>query len=112
MPSYTGRCAQHGDFDEHMKVSEFLSAGLLCPICGGESRVVIRKAPGILGPLPTKRLDIDQIGQSFGSAAEQRAYFQDHPDRVVVSKDDSAFVRHRDMAREKADKAAKRRGLC
>lgn len=111
MPSYTGRCAQHGEFDDYMKVSQFLSDGLKCPNCGEESRVVIRKAPGILGPLPTKRLDIDQIGQSFGSVAEQKAYFARHPDRAIVSKDDSEFVRHRDMAREKADKAAKRMGF-
>ena len=111
MPNYTGRCTGHGEFEEYMGVSQYLSEGLKCPDCGEDSRVVIRKAPGIIGPLPTKRLNIDQIGQSFGSAAEERAYFKNRPDRVVVAKNDTEFIRHRDLAREKADIAAKRLGF-
>lgn len=111
MPSYTGRCTEHGEFDEYIKVAQYLSEGLRCPDCGQEARVVIRKAPGIIGPLPTKRLNIDQIGQSFGSAAEEKAYFKRHPNRAIVAKNDTEFVRHRDLAREKADTAAKRMGF-
>ena len=111
MPSYTGRCEKHGEFDDIMKVSQFLSEGLKCPVCHEVVRVVIRKAPGILGPLPTRRRDINQIGQSFGSRAEEKAYFARHPDRVIVDKDDSAFTKHRDLAYEKAEKAAKRMGF-
>lgn len=110
MPSYTGRCTQHGEFDDFMKVTEFLSGGLHCPNCGEDSAVVIRKAPGLIGPMPSKRLEINQIGQSFESVAEEKAYFKSHPDRAIVAKNDAAFVRHRDMAREKADNAAKRMG--
>ena len=110
MPSYAGRCEKHGEFYEIMKVSQYLSDGLNCPICEEPARVIIRKAPGVLGPLPTKRRNIEQIGQSFGSRAEEKAYFARHPDRVIVDKNDSVFINHRDLAREKAEKAAKRMG--
>tara|TARA_R110002012_G_scaffold173080_3_gene337863 strand:+ start:171 stop:449 length:279 start_codon:yes stop_codon:yes gene_type:complete len=60
--------------------------------------------------MPSKRLNIDQIGRSFGSRAEEKAYFARHPNRAIVAKDDTAFINHRDLAREKAEKAAKRMG--
>lgn len=110
MPSYTGRCEAHGEFDEILKVSQYLLDGLKCPICHEAVRVIIRKAPGVIGPMPSKRLDIDQIGQSFGSRAEEKAYFARHPNRAIVAKNDAAFVNHRDLAREKAEKAARRMG--
>jgi hypothetical protein len=111
MANYTGRCTEHGEFDDEMRMTEFAKNGLLCPTCGKHANVVIRNAPPTLGPLPSKRLDIGQIGQSFSSLSEERAYFKSHPDRVIVGKGDATFRAHRDLACEKANSAAKRMGF-
>lgn len=111
MANYTGRCAEHGEFEDEMRMTDFMKDGLCCPDCNVPASVVIRNPPPVLGPLPTRRRDIGQIGQSFGSLAEEKAYFKARPDRVMVGKNDSSFRAHRDLACEKANSAAKRMGF-
>jgi len=110
MPLYEGECRHGcGRFEEVMKLYEYESDGLLCPECGLHARTIICATPTI-GPMPSKPRVIDQIGQSFTSRGEERAYFEKHPDRKVVAPNDPAFINHRDQAREKADKKAKTLG--
>tara|TARA_R100001143_G_scaffold62697_1_gene66727 strand:- start:211 stop:495 length:285 start_codon:yes stop_codon:yes gene_type:complete len=61
--------------------------------------------------MPSKPLHIDQIGQTFYSEAEKRAYFAKRPDRQIVEPGDSAFTKHKDLAREKAENVSKRMGF-
>ena len=95
-----------------MRASEYLEQGtLFCPVCKEEAVTLIRKAPAIIGPLPSKQLDIKQIGQNFSSAEEQRAYFARRKDRAIVSKDDPMWTNHRDSVRNQADQTAKTLGF-
>ena len=61
--------------------------------------------------MPSKPLHIDQIGQTFYSEAEKRAYFAKRPDRCLVDPGDSSFLRHKDLAREKAENISKKLGF-
>ena len=111
MPTYSGRCEEHGDFEDIMKVAEYVDAGsLFCPECGEKARTIISAIPTI-GAMPSKPLKIDQIGQTFHSEAEKRAYFKRRPDRMLVDPGDSSFTKHRDLAHEKAERQAKRQGF-
>lgn len=110
MPLYEGRCSEHGNFEVMRTVNEYvLNAGLNCPECGHRAKTIIAPVRTI-GPMPSKPLVIEQIGQTFNSRAEERRYFESHPDRRIVSPDDSSFLKLRDDAREQAEKAAKRMG--
>tara|TARA_R110002020_G_scaffold255665_5_gene469426 strand:+ start:1094 stop:1519 length:426 start_codon:yes stop_codon:yes gene_type:complete len=107
---YEGECRHGcGRFEDVLKLAEYEADGLLCPECGLQARTIIN-ATLTVGPMPSKPRVIEQIGQSFTSRAEERAYFAKRPDRRVVGADDSAFINHRDQAREKADKKAKLMG--
>jgi|7_EtaG_2_1085326.scaffolds.fasta_scaffold05703_5 putative FmdB family regulatory protein len=111
MPLYEGRCSAHGTFEEILSVNEYvLNAGLNCPECGHHAKTIIAPVRTI-GPMPSKPLVIDQIGQTFHSKAEQRAYFDKHPNRRIVDPSDSSFVALKDNAREAAETAAKKLGF-
>tara|TARA_R110002020_G_scaffold366621_5_gene578646 strand:+ start:293 stop:727 length:435 start_codon:yes stop_codon:yes gene_type:complete len=110
MPTYSGRCDEHGEFEDLMKIKDYIRAGgLTCPICEKRATTIINAVPTI-GAMPSKPLRVDQIGQTFHSEAEKRAYFKRHPDRVFVDPNDSSFTKHRDLAAEKAELAAKKLG--
>jgi hypothetical protein len=112
MPTYNGRCDEHGEFEDMMKASEYLRQdGLYCPVCKKSATTLIRTAPAIVGPLPSKTLEIDQIGQNFSSPEEKRAYFNKRKDRVIVSKNDSRWTEHYDSVRNHADQTAKAQGF-
>jgi len=112
MPTYTGRCTDCGEFDEVMRATEYLNlGGLSCPFCKKEAVTIIRNAPAFIGPRGCQALHIDQIGQTFHTPEEQRAYFAKRPDRVLVSPNDSSFRNLRDDAHNKADKKAKTLGF-
>tara|TARA_R100000700_G_C3162831_1_gene138522 strand:+ start:1034 stop:1459 length:426 start_codon:yes stop_codon:yes gene_type:complete len=112
MPTYTGMCVPHGEFEAIKKASEYIrDGGLFCPVCNEKATTIIRKAPAVIGPLPSKQLSIDQIGRSFSSPEEQRAYFNHRKDRVIVGKDDSAWINHRDSVRNQADRTARKQGF-
>ena len=111
MPLYEGECKSGcGRFEDIMKLREYEVEGLICPECGSKARTVI-SAIRTVGPMSSKPLVIDQIGQTFTSKAQMRRYFKAHPDRRIVDPNDTAFKNHRDLAREKADKAAKLHGF-
>tara|TARA_R100001082_G_scaffold81868_1_gene48789 strand:- start:2344 stop:2778 length:435 start_codon:yes stop_codon:yes gene_type:complete len=112
MPTYNGRCDECGEFEDMMKASEYLKAGgLTCPSCKKSATTLIRTAPAIVGPLPSKTLEIDQIGQNFSSPEEKRAYFNKRKDRAIVSKSDSRWTDHYDAVRNQADRTAKSQGF-
>ena len=111
MPTYNGRCDSCGEFEDMMKASEYLKAGgLTCPACAKPATTLIRTAPAIIGPLPSKTLEINQIGQNFSSPEEKRAYFARRGDRAIVSKNDSRWTDHYDAVRNQADQTAKKQG--
>jgi putative FmdB family regulatory protein len=112
MPTYTGKCDSCGEFEDIMKVSEYIKQdGLICPSCSKRAKTLIRSAPGIIGPLPTKTLEIDQIGQNFASPEEKRAYFARRKDRAIVSKNDARWTNYYDSVRNQADQSAKVQGF-
>tara|TARA_R110000824_G_scaffold82527_3_gene206898 strand:+ start:3030 stop:3455 length:426 start_codon:yes stop_codon:yes gene_type:complete len=112
MPTYTGRCTSCGDFEEIMKASEYIKLkGLTCPSCKEGAATVIRNAPAFIGPRVSSSLKIEQIGQTFNSPEEQRAYFAKRPDRALVSPTDTSFRNLRDDAYNQADKKAKAMGF-
>ena len=112
MPTYNGRCDSCGEFEDMMKASDYLKQdGLYCPVCNEKATTLIRKAPAIVGPMPSKTLHIDQIGQNFSSPEEKRAYFNRRKDREIVSKDDPKWINHYDSVRNQADRTAKKLGF-
>jgi hypothetical protein len=112
MPTYDGRCDSCGEFNDIMRATEYIErGGLSCPICKEPAVTLIRKAPAIIGPLPSKTLHIDQIGQNFSSVEEERAYFSRRKDRAIVSKSDPLWINHRDQAHNRADESAKQQGF-
>lgn len=111
MPTYTGECGEHGRFEDLMRVRDYEEdGGLFCPKCKNRARTVLHATPTI-GAMPSKPLHIDQIGQTFYSEAEKRAYFAKRPDRKIVEPGDTAFTKHKDLAREKAENASKQLGF-
>ena len=112
MPTYTGKCSGCGEFEEIMRATEYLkSGGLVCPSCKGKADTVIRNAPAFVGPRASSALKVDQIGQTFSSVEEQKAYFNRRKDRRLVSANDSSFKDHRDQVRNQVDATAKRQGF-
>jgi|TARA_R110002012_G_scaffold48073_3_gene125605 putative FmdB family regulatory protein len=112
MPTYNGRCDSCGEFEDLMKASEYLKqGGLFCPTCKKSATTLIRKAPAIIGPMPSRTMDIDQIGQNFSSPQEKRAYFNRRKDRMIVSKNDPTWTNHYDSVRNGADQTARKQGF-
>lgn len=110
MPLYEGECLECGNmFEEFLRLSEYESQGLICPICDKSARTVISAVPTV-GPMPSKPLNIKQIGQSFTSNGEMRRYFEKHPDRVLADPGSNTWKNHVDYARGKADTVAKKHG--
>ena len=87
----------------------YLKQGLMCDDCGTKAETVIQ-AVKTIGPSEDKPLVIEQIGRTFTSKSQMDKYFKEHPERAIVAKDDSSFIKHRDMAHEKADNLAQRLG--
>ena len=111
MPLYEGECRHGcGRFEDVMKVHQYEADGLICPECGLQAKVIISAVPTV-GPMPSKPLVIDQIGQSFTSRSEMRRYFEGRPDRKIVDPNDSSFTAFKDNARARADVSAKRLGF-
>jgi len=112
MPTYNGRCNSCGEFEDLMKASEYLKqGGLFCPHCKKEATTLIRRAPAIIGPMPSNTMNIDQIGQNFSSPEEKRAYFNRRKDRAIVSKNDPKWIKHYDSVRNGADQSARKQGF-
>ena len=112
MPTYTGRCADCGEFEEVMRATEYLNlGGLSCPYCKEKAATVIRNAPAFIGPRVSSSLKVDQIGQTFSSPEEQKAYFARRKDRRLVSANDSSFKAHRDQVRNQVDATARKQGF-
>jgi len=110
MPTYKGVCPEHGEQSYFLSMQGYMENGLKCEVCGEEARTVIQPVRTI-GPSFDHPLVIDQIGKTFTSKSEADAYFKAHPGRAIVAKNDSAFVKLRDSAREKAETKARKQGF-
>lgn len=110
MPLYVAECPEHGEFETILTVSQLEKDGVRCEDCQKASRIILQPVATI-GPMPSKPVKIDQIGQSFTSRSEMRRYFDAHPGRCVVENNSQQFINHRDAARGKAEKKAKALGF-
>jgi hypothetical protein len=109
MPTYTGRCEAHGERTYFLTMQAYLEQGLMCDKCGQRAETVIQ-AVRTIGPSEDHPLVIEQIGRTFTSKSQMDKYFKEHPERAIVATDDSSFIKHRDLAHEKADNLAQRLG--
>jgi hypothetical protein len=108
---YQGECAslQCGQFEELLSLREYEEKGLTCPTCAGSARTVIQAVPTV-GAMPSRPIEMNQIGQSFTSNSEMRRYFAKHPGRHVVDKDSAEWRTMYDDTRNGADAAARAKG--
>jgi hypothetical protein len=82
----------------------------VCPSCKGISRK-LPCAPAITGPTDTKPFIHGQTSTTCTTPAQKRERERKQSeDGVLLSADSIEWKRHRDRAREKADKKAKKRG--
>jgi len=88
----------------------YLEQGLMCDECGQRAETVIQ-AVRTIGPSEDHPLVIEQIGRKFTSKSQMDKYFKEHPERAIVATNDSSFIKHRDLAHEKADNLAKKLGF-
>tara|TARA_R110000824_G_scaffold120392_5_gene275729 strand:+ start:394 stop:822 length:429 start_codon:yes stop_codon:yes gene_type:complete len=108
---YQGECTDLdcGQFEEVLPLREYEEKGLTCPICAGSARTVLCPVRTI-GPMPSRPLKIDQIGQTFHSHGEQREFFKRHPNWAITPADDRGYVKHYDETRELCETEAKAQG--
>jgi|TARA_R110000824_G_scaffold22511_13_gene82338 hypothetical protein len=109
MPTYVGRCEDHGEEKYFLTMKDYMREGLICSTCAQPVETVIQ-AVKTIGPSEDHPLVIEQIGRTFTSKSQMDKYFKEHPERAIVATDDSSFIKHRDLAHEKADNLAKRMG--
>lgn len=111
MPLYQGKCPEcESQFEDFLKLKHYENSGLHCPDCGHAAQTVIQ-AVMTIGPMPSKPLEMRQIGQSFTSNGQIRRYKERHPDRVFVDKDSSAWRNHYDSVRNLCEDGAKTEGF-
>jgi hypothetical protein len=85
------------------------SDDLRCSECNHPVTLLISPVRTI-GPTFSKPLEIKQIGRTFNSQSEFRAYQVANPDIEVLSPDGNAWQSHKDRAREKFESKARLRG--
>jgi hypothetical protein len=61
--------------------------------------------------MPSKPLQLDQIGRSFTSNSELREYKQTHPEAIFLNKGDREWDEHYTDVRNRAEKTVKRMGF-
>jgi hypothetical protein len=61
--------------------------------------------------MPSKPLQLDQIGRSFTSNSELRDYKQTHPEAVFLHKEDREWDEHYTDVRNRAENTVKKMGF-
>lgn len=87
-----------------------LSETPTCSYCDTPARVIISPIRTV-GPMPSKPLQLDQIGRSFTSNSELREYKQTHPEAIFLNKGDREWDEHYTDVRNRAEKTVKRMGF-
>tara|TARA_Y100001972_G_C7641605_1_gene322396 strand:+ start:530 stop:943 length:414 start_codon:yes stop_codon:yes gene_type:complete len=109
MPLYDFRCKGECGYYTDMFIPLAEVDNAVCPDCQGEISIRIG-AVMTIGPMPSKPLKISHVGRSFESASEYRDYQRNNPDCAILEANSTEWRKHVDVAREKAEKTAKRRG--
>lgn len=86
-----------------------LSETPTCSYCDTPARVIISPIRTV-GPMPSKPLQLNQIGRSFTSNSELREYKQTHPEATFLHKEDREWQEHYTEVRDKAENTVKRMG--
>lgn len=87
-----------------------LSETPTCSYCDAPARVIISPVRTV-GPMPSKPLQLDQIGRSFTSNSELRDYKQTHPEAIFLNKGDREWDEHYTDVRNRAEKTVKKMGF-
>ena len=110
MPLYDVKCtAGCGHFED-----VFARLGdidrMVCSQCGAPVQRLIRPVMTV-GPMPSKPLEVKQIGRRFESNSELREYARQNGDVEVLSATSQKWRKHVDTVKEKAERSAKKAGL-
>ena len=84
MPTYVGRCDDHGEEKYFLTMKDYMREGLICSTCAQPVETVIQ-AVKTIGPSEDHPLVIEQIGRTFTSKSQMDKYFKDS-DRKIKSK--------------------------
>ena len=109
MPLYDFHCKGECGYYTDMFIPLAEVDNAVCPDCQGEISIRIG-AVMTVGPMPSKPLKVSHVGRSFESASEYRDYQRNNPDCAILEANSTEWRKHVDVAREKAEKTAKRRG--
>jgi putative FmdB family regulatory protein len=109
MPMYDLKCPDGCGYFNDIFVPLSEHGKTKCTECGATLTTVI-SAVALVGPMPSKPLVVKQVGKTFESGAEWRAYQRENPDCEMVSADSLKWRKHRDLVVEKAEARAKKAG--
>lgn len=109
MPLYDMRCDTCDTFDEVFCRYENRN-DQACHSCGTLMYIVYKKPLRVVGILPSRPLTLRKQELEFTSNAELRRYQKENPNTVFVDTSDSAWRKHKDSARENAERVAKKAG--
>ena len=110
MPMYDVKCTAGCGYFEDVFALLADSDDLRCSECNHPVTILISPVRTI-GPTFSKPLEIKQIGRTFHSQSDFRQYQRENPDVEILSPSSSKWQKHRDMARDKVEASAKKRGF-
>tara|TARA_Y100000361_G_C11125888_1_gene325901 strand:- start:817 stop:1209 length:393 start_codon:yes stop_codon:yes gene_type:complete len=110
MPLYDVRCTNGCGYFNDVFVLLKDSDKISCPSCGKPVVRLIRPVATV-GPMPSKPLRVDQIGRTFESNEELRDYQRKNGDVEILSSSSNKWLKHKDIARNKAENRAKKQGF-
>ena len=110
MPTYDLQCPEC-DAEYRNVVMSISSRGTkACDSCG-HTPLESRSWPtGISGPTETRPLRLGGDGTVITTPGQLREYERNNPSARILAKDDSWLRKHKDNAREKAERLARKKG--
>ena len=110
MPTYDLRCEQCHVVLEDVVMTISARENATCE-CGGRLESASWPKRAAHGPSMTRPLRLGGADVEVTTPAQLREYERKNPDARIVSKDDSWLRRHKDNAREKAERKAQNAGF-
>ena len=109
MPFYDFKCPEGCGYFNDIFVPLAEHGSTTCPECSTLLTTVISEV-GLIGPMPSKPLVVEQVGRTFESGSEWRQYQRENPDCEILSSDSTAWRKHRDKVVDKAEARARKGG--
>ena len=109
MPMYDFKCPEGCGYFHDVYVPLAEHGKTQCTDCGAVLTTMINEV-ALVGPMPSKPLVVGQIGRTFESEREWKAYQRKNPDCAILSANSKQWRDHRDAAAEKANNKAKKQG--